>query len=101
MAIEAFPDDRRVRCEGVLAVQNLSFSASGARAMTKAGVAPITVRLLRNLTEQNTAFSTRPEHDTSMEGHVRGTKEGEDAADVEQFDRDGKDRVNHQSQRKL
>lgn len=46
-ALETFPDDRRVRCEGVLTVQNLSLTAGGARAMTKAGAAPVIVRLLR------------------------------------------------------
>eukprot|EP00903_Cladosiphon_okamuranus_P006843 g6665.t1 len=46
-ALEAFPDDRRVRCEGVLTVQNLSLNAGGARAMIKAGAAPVIVRMLR------------------------------------------------------
>lgn len=46
-ALEAFPDDPRVRCEGVLTVQNLSLTAGGARAMTKAGVAPVIIKFLR------------------------------------------------------
>ncbi|CAM9624847.1 unnamed protein product [Ascophyllum nodosum] len=45
-AFEAFPEDRRTRCEGLLAVQSLSLSTGGARVLAKAGVAPVLVRLL-------------------------------------------------------
>lgn len=81
-ALEAFPDDRRVRCEGVLTVQNLSLTRGGARAMTKAGVAPVIIRLLRNALEAKptTADETGVDEEARKES---GT------ADAEHLDRDG------------
>lgn len=75
-ALEAFPDDRRVRCEGVLTVQNLSLTAGGARAMTKAGVAPVIVKFLRGalIKEDERALAAR----------------ADDTVDGDHLDRDGK-----------
>lgn len=57
-ALKNFPNDNRVRCEGVLTIQNLSSAVGGARAMIKAGVAPVLITLLRNALEINTAAAT-------------------------------------------
>lgn len=46
-ALETFPGDERVVCEGVLTIQNLSLSTDGAHAMSEAGVIPVLVRLLQ------------------------------------------------------
>ncbi|CAM9687788.1 unnamed protein product [Discosporangium mesarthrocarpum] len=46
LALAAFPTDARVQNEGALALQNLSLVPSGARALVKAGVAPVLTRLL-------------------------------------------------------
>lgn len=75
-ALEAFPDDRRVRCEGVLTVQNLSFTAGGARAMTKAGVAPVIIRLLRGALVK--------------EGEANLAADTDETVDSENLDRSGK-----------
>ncbi|CBN77331.1 conserved unknown protein [Ectocarpus siliculosus] len=61
-ALESFPEDRRVRCEGALTVQNLSLTLGGARAMTKAGVAPVIIRLLRTTLEES-SFPTTSERE--------------------------------------
>lgn len=85
-ALVAFPRDRRVRCEGLLVVQNLSFAAGGARAMAKAGIAPVIVRLLQDvLADQAPAVDA---HDDRIGANKR--QGGEEVADVEHLDRDGK-----------
>ena len=53
--LEAFPEDRRVRCEGLLVVQNLSFSSGGSRGMAEAGAAPVLIRLLRVALERDSS----------------------------------------------
>lgn len=88
-ALEAFPDDRRVRCEGVLTVQNLSLTTGGARAMTKAGVAPVIIRLLRNaLIEAQLAAGVGAAADET--GVEREAKKENATTDGEHLDRDGK-----------
>ncbi len=77
-ALEAFPDDPRVRCEGVLTVHNLSLTAGGARAMIKAGVAPVIIRLLRAAIEEP----------ATGEGAKEPVHE-EPTSDGEHLDRDG------------
>lgn len=78
-ALEAFPNDPRVRCEGVLTVQNLSLTAGGARAMTKAGVAPVIVRMLRGELIQEDKRTLAAGTDETVDG--------------EHFDRNGKNRI--------
>lgn len=80
-ALETFPDDRRVRCEGALTIQNLSFTVGGARAMTRAGVPAVVLRLLLLLVE--TAPAVKSSHRT---GHVSA---GEGVGAGEHLDRDG------------
>lgn len=53
--LEAFPEDRRVRCEGLLVVQNLSFSSGGAQGMAEAGAAPVLIRLFRVALEKDSS----------------------------------------------
>lgn len=64
-ALSNFPNDRRVRCEGALTIQNLSFAVGGARAMTKAGVAQVAVWLLRNVLDANAGTGTTAQKPTS------------------------------------
>lgn len=87
-ALETFPDDRRVRCEGFLAVQNLTFSGRGARAMTKAGVAPVIIRLLRTALERPSikAGTAVCENNTHIQTE-------EELAESEHIDRDGENTV--------
>lgn len=85
-ALEAFPDDRRVRCEGVLTVHNLSLTAGGARAMIKAGVAPVIIRLLR------AAMEPAIGEDTKEPVHEGPTSDGE------HLDRDG-ETIAHETDR--
>lgn len=84
-ALEAFPDDRRVRCEGTLAVQNLSFTVRGARVLTKAGVAPVIVRLLRAVLEQVPSIKT----DTAGYENNKHVQGGEELVESGNFDREG------------
>ncbi|CAN0547710.1 unnamed protein product [Ectocarpus sp. 12 AP-2014] len=72
-ALESFPEDRRVRCEGALTVQNLSLTPGGARAMTKAGVAPVIIRLLRTTLEESSSPTT---NEREGEGEERPTLNG-------------------------
>ncbi|CAM9864563.1 unnamed protein product, partial [Ectocarpus sp. 8 AP-2014] len=67
-ALESFPEDRRVRCEGALTVQNLSLTRGGARAMTKAGVAPVIIRLLRTTLEESSSPTTSEREGEGEEG---------------------------------
>ncbi|CAM9344248.1 unnamed protein product [Ectocarpus fasciculatus] len=67
-ALESFPEDRRVRCEGALTVQNLSLTPGGARAMTKAGVAPVIIRLLRATLEESSSPTTSEGEGEGEEG---------------------------------
>ncbi|CAB1119102.1 unnamed protein product [Ectocarpus sp. CCAP 1310/34] len=67
-ALESFPEDRRVRCEGALTVQNLSLTPGGARAMTKAGVAPVIIRLLRTTLEESSSPTTSEREGEGEEG---------------------------------
>lgn len=77
-----------MRCEGVLTVQNLSFTTGGARAMAKAGVAPVMIRLLRNalLEAQLAAATAAAADETGVEGSARQESK---TADGEHLDRDG------------
>lgn len=60
----------------MLTVQNLSLTADGARAMTKAGVAPVIVRFLRGAV-------MKEDHRTLVGG-------SDEAVDGEHLDRNGK-----------
>lgn len=67
-ALENFPGDRRVRCEGVLTVQNLSLTAGGARAMAKAGMAPVIVRMLQGALTKEDGGTLGAGTDETMDG---------------------------------
>lgn len=68
--LDTFPEDRRVRCEGLLVVQNLSFSSGGSRGMAKAGAVPVLIRLLRVALEIDL-----PTHGGVADGEARAEDE--------------------------
>lgn len=88
-ALELFPNDRRVRCEGTLTVQNLSFAAGGARALAKAGVAPAIIRLLQAVLMEAAAPNSESVNETS-ESRARVQNEGAGTDDGTHLDREGK-----------
>lgn len=103
-ALEAFPDDRRVRCEGVLTVQNLSLTTGGARAMTKAGVAPVIIRLLRTaLVERQLAPAAATDETDAVGEERRETahrgRRASGTADGEHMDRDGENTATTETDR--
>ena len=82
-ALEAFPHDRRVCCEGVLTVHNLTLTTGGARAMIKAGVAPVIIRLLRAAMEEEPAADGVPKEraqENAMSDGDRLDRDGEKAS---------------------
>lgn len=88
-ALELFPNDGRVRCEGTLTVQNLSFAAGGARALAKAGVAPVIIRLLQAVLMEAAAPDSESVRATS-ERHALVQNEGGGTDDGKSLDREGK-----------
>lgn len=89
-ALELFPNDGRVRCEGTLTVQNLSFTSGGARALAKAGVAPVIIRLLQAVLVEAAPDSEtgKSASDTQHNAHARA--KGGGTNDGERVDREGK-----------
>lgn len=89
-ALELFPNDRRVRCEGTLTVQNLSFTEGGARALAKAGVAPVIIRLLQAVLVEAEPDSETGKETNGRNAHVlaEGSTNG-----GERLDREGKSSV--------
>lgn len=82
-----------MRCEGVLTVQNLSLTASGARAMAKAGIAPVIIRLLRStLVGENAPAPT--DEEIGDEAGAAGRRGEEDwVMEGEKLDRVGEKRA--------
>lgn len=100
-ALKNFPDDIRVRCEGSLTVQNLSFVAGGARAMTRAGVAPVVIQLVRNPLRIGAASGTVTTQSSTARKRNFGLTRGRESeggregglAERERVDRDGENHI--------